>query len=234
MTAAAEDAVELAAWARLLSLGFGRPDEEALADVAALARGLSARSGDADLAVLLAPLDAEALRGEYAALFEGKVRCSPYEGSYEADPFRQAREMADVVGFYRAFGADAAAAQRPDHAGCELEFLAFLALKREEALRRGEVELAERCREAEDSFLRDHLGRWFPTFCRGVAAETSLPFYACLARLGERLVAAELARRGLEPEPLPPRRRLPLEADTFECAGACGTPPGAPVPSPSW
>ena len=37
----------------------------------------------------------------------------PYEGSYEVDPFRQGRQMADVAGFYRAFGAEAARARRP-------------------------------------------------------------------------------------------------------------------------
>jgi len=37
----------------------------------------------------------------------GKVEVARYEGSYEDDPFRQARQMSDIAGFCRAFGAGA-------------------------------------------------------------------------------------------------------------------------------
>ena len=213
---------ELAALARLLSLGFGPPDGETLEEMAAIARGLGARDESREpVSALLEALEGASsgeLAGEFVRLFDGEVRCPPYEGSYEADPFRHARQMADVAGFYRAFGAQVSG-ERPDHAGAELEFLSFLSARRVAALAEGGGDAEEVCAKAEDSFLLDHLGRWFPAFCRKVTAETSSPFYAALALLGERVVRRELARRGLRPEPLGKRVTWAVEGDAVECGG---------------
>ena len=223
VSAEIERGAELAALARVLSLGFAYPDGDTLEEIRALAGGLLARPGLAEglaepLAELLAGLEGDGLQEDFGALFDGAVRCAPYEGSYEVDPFRHARQMADVAGFYRAFGAQASG-ERPDHAGAELEFLAFLAAKRMTALAAGDEEGAEACRRAEDMFLLDHLGRWLPALCRGVAEETSSPFYAALARLGPRVVGAELTQRGLRPAPLGKRVKWAVEGDAVECGG---------------
>lgn len=47
------------------------------------------------------------------------------------DAYRQAQEMADIAGFYRAFGftVGGPVRERPDHAAVELEFMHVLALK---------------------------------------------------------------------------------------------------------
>ena len=129
--------------------------------------------------------------------------------------------MADVAGFYRAFGAEPSgpAAERPDHAGCELEFLSFLAAKRLDAEQAGEAEVAGVCGEAETAFLRDHLGRWFPTFCREVAEASGCEVYRLLAVAGGQFTAAQLARRGLGQAPLRARRRTAVEADDVTCGG---------------
>jgi TorA maturation chaperone TorD len=127
--------------------------------------------------------------------------------------------MADLNGFYRAFGAapSGPAAERPDHAGCELEFLSFLVLRRLDAEEAGDAEGAAVCRQAEDAFLREHLGRWFPTFCRDVARASESPIYRLLALAGERVVVRELAARELEPAPLPRRARTAVEGDSVTC-----------------
>jgi TorA maturation chaperone TorD len=220
---------------RLLSVGFSPPDEETLEQLRRLTV-LGARTvADEGLAECLADLEhalddddlLDELRPSYEAVFGGAVRCPPYEGSYESDPVRSSREMADVAGFYRAFGAESAgpARERPDHAGCELEFLSFLAVKRLEAEEAGQDEQAAVCREAEEAFLRDHLGRWLPTFCREVAEESDSFVYRLLALAGERFVAGELARRGIEPAPLRPRRRTAVEGDEV----TCGVDPSGPL-----
>lgn len=225
----ATEGVELAAGLRLLSLGFTAPDEEGIEQIRRLTVLCARHAQEEGLAEILTELEheldddgvLESMRPEYEALFGGIVRIVPYESSYEVDPFRQTRQMADVEGFYRAFGAASGgpAAERPDHAGCELEFLAFLVAKQLGAEEAGETEHAEICRDAANAFLCDHLGRWFPAFCREVARETALPVYRLLAFAGERLVVAELAARGIEPVPLPPRRGRPtaVEGDEVTC-----------------
>jgi TorA maturation chaperone TorD len=222
----------LAVLYRLLSIGFSSPDAETLEQLRRLTvlaarrapeEGLADALGELELALDDDDLLAE-LQADYEALFGGAVRISPYEGSYEPDPFRSGRQMADLAGFYRAFGADSAgpAGERADHAGCELEFMSFLLLKRSAAEEAGEDEHAAVCREAEEAFLRDHLGRWFPGFCREVASSASSPVYRLLALAGERLTAFELARRGISVSPLGPRRdRTGIErallADELTC-----------------
>jgi TorA maturation chaperone TorD len=197
VTTTAERAVQLAATARLLSLGFSPPNENSLAELDALARGLL--EGDAPPPEIAELLEADwgSLAAEYERLFGGACWCI-YEGSYEPDSFSATRELDELAGFYRAFGADTGGSRgdRPDHVGAELEFFAYLAAKRLAAATEEERTI---CRGAEDAFLLDHLGRWFPAFCRRTE-ESSTGFYSALARLGERFVAEELAHRGLEPE----------------------------------
>jgi TorA maturation chaperone TorD len=152
------------------------------------------------------------------------VAVAPYEGSYEVDPVRQGRQLADVAGFYRAFGAEAhgPAAERPDHVGCELEFLAFLELERMLLAESDDEAGADLVDEIAGSFVRDHAGRWLPTFFAGVREVTKAgSTFAALAALGERAVAEELERRGLEPSALPRRHaRLSVEQDAFDCGTA--------------
>lgn len=81
--------------------------------------------------------------------------------------------MADAAGFYRAFGAgsNGKAAERLDHVACQLE---FLAARRMSAVA-GDPETAATCTEAEDAFLRAHLGRFMGVVCTSIAAATESP-----------------------------------------------------------
>ena len=212
---------------RLLSLGFAPPTPATLAEVEALAQALVETGAPLEVEELLAALRSssrEDVEAEYQSLFGGKVAVAPYEGSYELDPLRQGRQMADVAGFYRAFGAEphGPAAERPDHLGCELEFLALLELKRLTCSEEGDGEEADLVDEIAAAFLRDHAGRWLPAFFDEVRAEAAegSPF-AALAALGERLLAGELERRALSPLPAPRRQtRAVVEHDSFDCGTA--------------
>lgn len=223
-TAVAESsAVRSALW-RLLSLGFAPPSPETLSEVEALAEGVLGIGGPPEVTDLLTALRAsrpDDLRAEYQSLFGGKVAVAPYEGSYEVDPLRQGRQMADIAGFYRAFGAEAQgpASERPDHLGCELEFLSFLELKRLLESEAGEESEAELVDEVAEAFLRDHAGRWLPTFFAEVRSKASADsVFATLAVVGERVVAGELERRTLEPASLPRRHpEISVERDSFDC-----------------
>jgi len=222
VTVVASPEVRLAALWRLLSLGFMSPTTETVAEVEALAEGLLETESSPELDDVLTAsrsCTVAELAAQYNELFGGTVQVSPYEGSYELDPIRQGRQMADVAAFYRAFGAEPGgpAGERPDHVGCELEFLSFLELRRLTALEG--CEDVEHLDEIVASFLTDHAGRWLPTFFAGVLeAASRAPLYQALASLGERTTADELARRSLAPAPLPRRHaQLAVEADSFEC-----------------
>jgi TorA maturation chaperone TorD len=225
MTSATLDGVQLAAQWRLLSLGFTSPSPDTVAEVETLAEGLVEAGSAPEVSDVLAAAreaDVGGLATQFAALFRGNVLVPPYEASYELDPIRQSRQIADIAGFYRAFGAEAhgPAAERPDYVGCELEFLSFLELRRLAAAEEGDTDAATLVDEIIATFLRDHAGRWLPTFVAEVeGAAARAPFYRTLAALGRRTVADELARRGVEPSPLTRRStRSSVERDSFECA----------------
>ena len=220
--------------ARALSLALSPPDPATLADLGRLAAALAAAPPGEPLAAPLraladavpdpadegAAVDAAAA---YEEVFGRTVRLAPCEGSQERDPFRQARRMADVAAFYRAFGADAGGPlrERPDHVGCELEFLAFLGLARAGAEAEGRAADAEVCREAEDRFIEEHVGAWVPALCRAIPGLTESPLLVAAAALGERYVEAEVRERGLRPRPLSLRgERSEVEQDALTC-GEC-------------
>jgi TorA maturation chaperone TorD len=149
----------------------------------------------------------EELRSEYDRVF-GLVlsrECPPYETEYypSAEPFFRAQQLADIAGFYRAFGLQTAKAtpERPDHLSLELEFMAFLLGK--ERLARDSAgsdaaarEQAEVCAEAQQSFFRDHLAWWVPSFAMGLILAAFMP--------------SERARLGVEAP------RLPLQPALIE------------------
>lgn len=219
--------------ARLLATGLSRPDGETLSRLVLLA---AACEGGEELAAAVASADPAGLRDEFERLFGIDGACPSFEGAYEDDPFHETRQLADVAGFYAAFGAAAGGptAERPDHVGCELEFAAFVALKAGQARDDGQPRLARRCEDALDGFLRDHLGRWFPVFCGDLEAATDDPVYTALARVGRRWIEEELAARSIEAAPVAGRRRgrLPVEDDELACGGeACPLArPSGPVP----
>ncbi len=92
-----------------------------------------------------------------------------YELEYgEAHSRREPQELADITGFYNAFGLKVSnkLSERGDHVSVECEFMHYLIYKEVVALEEGAEDKAEICREAGQRFLSDHLARWFPAFAR--------------------------------------------------------------------
>jgi nitrate reductase assembly molybdenum cofactor insertion protein NarJ len=120
--------------------------------------------------------------------------------------FRQSQELADIAGFYRAFGFQVGGEQRerPDHLATELEFLYVLSLKEAYAAEQGIDEHVEVCVEARRHFLRDHLGRWIGLFVqsvsRGVGSEGEANPYLWLTRLAAAFVHSDAHSLGLSLE----------------------------------
>jgi DMSO reductase family type II enzyme chaperone len=154
------------------------------------------------LNALLADTELEQLRAGHQAAFDesSKIRCAPTEmdqlGGVPQLELTRTFEMADVAGFYRAFGvAVGESGQRPDHIAVELEFMNLLAVKEAIALQlEGDGEHAEICRDAARAFLRDHLGRWAPRLGEGLAAADGEPVYGHAGRLLGGFVAFDAER----------------------------------------
>jgi TorA maturation chaperone TorD len=136
----------------------------------------------------------EALQTAYMRLFGPAGRLSPCEAEQKKlRDIQKAQALADVMGFYHAFGVEPRG-ERPDHIASELEFLHYLMFKECYALGRGEPEMAALCREARVKFCREHLFTWTDEFARTLRAEAGqvlTPFYANLVDLLEIFVASE-------------------------------------------
>ncbi len=196
------------------ALAFPAPDRRAaireLAD--ALPALPSPIAGRAEALAMTMP-DVEALQAEYARLLTHStskdVPC--YETAYTAtETFQQSRQMADIGGFYTAFGVQpAAGGERIDHITTELGFMHYLVLK--EAYARGRLGAARvsQARRAQRLFLRDHLGRWAPSL--GNRLHTLDP-ESWMGRAGGLLVAwleKECRELGTTPAPVEGTPTLP-------------------------
>ncbi|HEY7363464.1 MAG TPA: molecular chaperone TorD family protein [Methylomirabilota bacterium] len=147
--------------------------------------------------------DPQALADEHVFLFDRQVRCPPYEGAWGDAPqlAGKAAALADIAGFYDAFGLGATGAQpdTEDHIVAELEFMSALAVKEAWAIGEEDQEGLEITRQAERGFLADHLGRWAPAFAEALRGVTPLPYYTAAAGLLEEWLRAEGDLLGVSP-----------------------------------
>lgn len=166
-------------------------------------------------AVLGRRSNAELLRSQRSLLPPVESADLPaYESAYcGSDIFRQAQQMADIAGVYRAHGLTVGGArrERPDHVAVELEFMAFLTAKEADALLHLGPDQVRMCREGQALFLGEHLGRWTPLFARRLADRADGGPYRAVAEVLEAWIAAELRGRGVEVArpPEPPNDPLP-------------------------
>lgn len=137
---------------------------------------------------------------EYIAVFGHTLSRSatPYEleGAKNKDVFAITQSLADIKGFYRAFGLEIQPEERADHVSVEAEFLGYLLLKESLALEKGQAENAAVCAGARTGFWNDHFSHWMPRFAACLAAEPSAHFYRDAARFLERFVRSEAEING--------------------------------------
>ncbi|MAB80837.1 MAG: hypothetical protein CMJ89_15925 [Planctomycetes bacterium] len=209
-------------FARVFDAGF---QELACAAASHLAKDLAARptelaSGEEPPEALDLSAIVEALHEPRERLVEDHTRvfslvvskeCPPYEVEYCPQTFSvyRSQRMADIAGFYHAFGVEPGrdVPERVDHIACELEFLAWLVAKERHArTREGEswAEYAQVCRDAQRDFLSGHVAWWVPAFARALRARAhsldpapSLPMAVASALAS--LVPAERFVLGVEP-----------------------------------
>src|SRR3990172_7255867 len=141
----------------------------------------------------------ELLMGEYVRFLTLKSKCPPYETEYrsEISPF-PANEVADIAGFYRAFGMNFVK-DRPDFIGTELEFMHLVTLKEAGAAAEGDRRRVPLCISTQKKFLTEHLGRWVDGYEEALFAEESL-VYRPVTSFIRRWIDLECKGLGLSPQ----------------------------------
>jgi TorA maturation chaperone TorD len=187
---------------------------------------------DLDLRPLLSELPVEE---DLAVIEHGRVfglagtrECSPYETEYHPNEevFFRSQQMADIAGFYRAFGLNVSPArhERVDHIALELEFAAFMLMKKRLArsCQAGsqDGELPAVVQEARRHFLRDHLSWWAPSFTVAVRRKSAGGFYAAVGAVLAALLPIERQRLGIVAPKMPLEARS-AEPEPHEQASSC-------------
>lgn len=170
----------------------------------------------------------ETLQSNYLERFDhGQARVALYETEYgRMRGLSKGNDLADIVGFYRAFGFDLdaeGATEMPDHLAVELEFYSILLYKSALLEEAKDVEGQEIVLDARRKFLVSHLGSFVDAISRRPSVETD-PVYGPLLAWCARLVASECERNGVSPAPLD----FFAQDDVSEVAncGGCVTIPG--------
>lgn len=197
-TNAVDQAIGRSAVYGVLARAFGYPGTAQQDGVAELLPALAAVEPaiGVEVSQLVTSRPAPALQAAaHARLFthSSSRDCPPWETAYAAkEIFQQTQQMADIAGFYRAFGVQAIpGAERVDHIGNELEFMQFMAAKEAYAYRHMGVARVRQCRKAQRLFLRDHLACWGPAFGRRLAMLDPDGWYGRAGALLDRWLAEE-------------------------------------------
>jgi TorA maturation chaperone TorD len=207
----AEEALARSATYRLLAQALSYPTADGvrllveedipLAEELASALPSDVRTALEEVALSLRDVMPEELEAAHRSAFSHvhSADCPAFEDDYaEGNLWLRSHQLADIAGFYRAFGVTHRS-ERPDHVAVELEFLHLVSYKLARALGSGEAEHAEVCARAEDRFLRDHALRWMPGFAARLTRVSPAGPYRSIAALLAALVRAGSDRVGVRP-----------------------------------
>ena len=177
--------------------------------------------------------DDDALQNTYVHLFGHTVRgtCPMYELEYgRGEIIQQTSILADIAGFYSAFGMELTGQgnERPDHVTVECEFMSILAAKEAYAMRHeDDAEAREILKDAQRSFLEEHLARWLPSLLRRITEADPNGFYGAMASFGDAFLDSECRRydvpRGsklLELRPVDPTHDANINCGPEACVPA--------------
>jgi TorA maturation chaperone TorD len=167
------------------------------------------------------------LQAEHRRVFSNVITldCPPYETLFGNDHvFAQSHVMGDIAGFYRAFGVELSKDihERLDHLSVEFEFMHFLAYKESYALCHDGIEKTQIVVDAQKKFVKHHIGRWVPLFCRMLTKKADTGFFRLIADMTADWMEFETAYLGVTPQPYNETDYRPAtfnapEGQTYEC-----------------
>jgi TorA maturation chaperone TorD len=171
----------------LLAQGLAMPEQGVLETMGELLSEFRAANGSTALEselsglaidlqdALTVPLDQ--LQGEHTGLFinnHPRVPCPPYESAYREKALMGVATTT-VAATYREWGLEVGN-EHADHAGAELEFMAFV-------IRLSEQDDGTDTSLAQQAFLRDHILAWMPAFASDIRKSSEIALYTSLGKL---------------------------------------------------
>lgn len=213
---------------RFLSLAFSYPSADLLKELGEalgdLSLSLKELSIEFDMENLKRVIEESKerlleLQGEWNALFSTSLKAPANETAYEMEKAaRKAWELADIEGFYRAFGVGVKPPVEPDSIVAELEFMSYLLLKRIHLERENLKEGVEIVEDAYKSFFRDHLGRWYRIFTDLLKEKAEEEYYKVIGSLLRAFLDVERERERIEGiKDIEEYRKEVLESISWKC-----------------
>ena len=167
------------------------------------------------------------LQSEHRRVFSNVITldCPPYETLFGNDHvFAQSHVMGDISGFYKAFGVELSKDihERLDHLSVEFEFMHFLAYKESYSLCHDAPEKTQIVVDAQKKFVKNHIARWVPLFCRMLAKKADSGLFKLVADLTADWMEFETAFLAVTPQPYTETDYRPAtfsspEGQTYEC-----------------
>ena len=139
----------------------------------------------------------EKLAAEHLKLFGGIARGygppPPYESVWRGEGRVMGTATAAVLKAYAQAGLQLAetSTDPPDHIGYELGYLSHLCNKEAEARIENDSSGTRTYLHLEHEFLRGHLAKWVPEFCRQIVEKDATGFYRAIALLTKEFVLAD-------------------------------------------
>lgn len=167
------------------------------------------------------------LQTEHRRVFTNVITldCPPYETLFGNDHvFAQSHVMGDIAGFYKAFGVELSkdVHERLDHLSVELEFMHFLTYKESYSRCHDGMDKTDIVVDAQKKFLRNHIGRWVPLFCRMLSKKSDTGLFKLIADSMSEWMDFEVAFLGVTVQPYSEADYRPAtfnapEGQTYEC-----------------
>jgi len=134
----------------------------------------------------LEKLGLEKIKDEFVGVFGHTLskQIAPYalEHLKSADVFFRTQKLADLNGFYKAFGVEVESIERADHISTQTEFLSLLLLKELMASQNELCDEKEVCETAFTNFQNDHFWDWVVMYAENLATHIDGEFYPSAGR----------------------------------------------------